>query len=1476
MDEKIIGVFGGGFKPPTKGHFDVVKDFLSKHPEVDEFIIYIGGKMRDDISQAQSLIIWDLYKKYLPIKVKIEASNQPIGDIYRLAKNNKDSKIYWILGVRQGNEEDEGDINQRSHSIEKYDNLVLIKSTSDNSISGTKARNSLKSGSEEKFNKFIPDELNKEEKKEVWDILTPQLDNYKPNEDTIKEYITKFGLDISEEIKGFLGESKQIGNLYHFTSLDNFKDIANANSLENVRSNALEKIRLAGRSSRGNYNKSQIDVSAKDRFSISTTRNKLFYTHSPLISGTPQVRIVLDGNKISEHFKIVPFNYFVSNLNRIKNPQYNESEELIITPTTRGISDLDKYVVSYDILLDMFLGKLYEVPFMFLFSLGPKVRFLYNEKEIKDPIQYFKSIKVIDSEADLHEEQSLKEYHNKETLNPSVWDGDKLKPELRKSLEAIGNEFYESLSTTLPLQDILLVGSSANYNWTEASDVDLHLLMDFEGVGDEELLKKYFNAKKREFNEKFSLEYEGHPIEVYVQDTKEPNAAQGVYSVKDDKWLKIPEKENIEVSDLEIDKKAQPIMNVIDHLEANPKTRPEHVAKLREKISQFRKAGLEKGGEYAVENLAFKKLRNNGYLEKLANLQTEKTKEKFGLNEGKQVGTVYHFTSLDNLFSIGYQDLLKSTRYGLKKADSFKKSISVTRDKNFSLVRRKNQEERYISSDEVCIVLDGDKLSNKYQFSPYDDRYNKFKKKVTAPEYGDEMEEKITGEVLEKNGGIKNIKDYIKEIILNPSLDEWLDYFIRIYDNSDSSSINMPSLLFDNMSEIYKTYKENPQPIIFKRRLYEIIIDNIEKLFPGIKISSRDKIGIREINDLNDESTRSAQPQSVAQYITISARDTTPKQIYDAYKTEIQLIKQLVQKCFEDLNLKNKPQIDLINDSAFTQEQKSFACYYPGENKIKVVIKDRNVADLLRSLSHEIYHSYQNENNLLSDDSGEDGDDIENQANAYAGKTMREFGREHPEVFTSLIKENLEEAKQVGTLYHFTNLYNVGKIILSNSLISSEYDLRDKKFYALSFTRSKNFWNDQGRTVSNSVRISLDGNKLSSKYSIEPFQDKSWSDKSPSGHNETPFEAEERITKDYQFKIKPLTDYVYSYDFNLNKILDKYYYDEGIVNSLKESSKSLNVRFIYNQKEVELEDIIKLYGEKYWEENDFEYMGSIEESLQFSNWKRPDIETLKREFHIEQELKGNKFWKSEDEFLEAAKNAKIITLTPQEDSKINYRTHTKSFDELHDLISGYASYPKYRNETTLKNLYKGFKNNSPMELPLVIDFGNKKRVFAGNTRLDVAFQSGILPKVLLIKSGGNINEDQKWQSFGGCVLKDKKVLLREPSNHYGGYVWTFPKGKIDAGETPEECALREVYEETGVTGKIISKIDKSFGGEYSDTYFYIMSSLEETGKWEFETQNIKFVDFDEGEKLINKTESETGKLRDLSLLNYLHDQNLIS
>ena len=173
---KIIGIYGGGFKPPTKGHFEVVQQALKQFPEMDELIIYVGSGERDKVDQSESVLVWNIYKKHLPSKVSIESVKAPIGDIFKYAKDHPEEKIYFILGAREGNEDDQTDITSRTKSVkEKYPNIeVKIINTSDAGISGTNARKALFQ-SRDAFFKYVPDVLSPVEKERVYTLLVPEL-----------------------------------------------------------------------------------------------------------------------------------------------------------------------------------------------------------------------------------------------------------------------------------------------------------------------------------------------------------------------------------------------------------------------------------------------------------------------------------------------------------------------------------------------------------------------------------------------------------------------------------------------------------------------------------------------------------------------------------------------------------------------------------------------------------------------------------------------------------------------------------------------------------------------------------------------------------------------------------------------------------------------------------------------------------------------------------------------------------------------------------------------------------------------------------------------------------------------------------------------------------------------------------------------------------------------------------------------------
>jgi hypothetical protein len=179
--KEVVALYAGGFKPPTAGHFLVVEEALKQYPEIDKLVVLVGGGTRDGIEQTESILVWEIYQNYLPMKVEVQPSKKPpVGAVYSYAKDNPEETIYWILGAREDNEEDLSDIAKRTAAIDKkedkYNNVeVKIIRTSNKGMSGTNARKALRDGDQETFYRFLPPEVNQVEKDEIFNILRPAV-----------------------------------------------------------------------------------------------------------------------------------------------------------------------------------------------------------------------------------------------------------------------------------------------------------------------------------------------------------------------------------------------------------------------------------------------------------------------------------------------------------------------------------------------------------------------------------------------------------------------------------------------------------------------------------------------------------------------------------------------------------------------------------------------------------------------------------------------------------------------------------------------------------------------------------------------------------------------------------------------------------------------------------------------------------------------------------------------------------------------------------------------------------------------------------------------------------------------------------------------------------------------------------------------------------------------------------------------------
>lgn len=234
----------------------------------------------------------------------------------------------------------------------------------------------------------------------------------------------------------------------------------------------------------------------------------------------------------------------------------------------------------------------------------------------------------------------------KKNLNPKFWYLDshskemQMRPEIRSRLLSIANEFIEYLDMDIVVSDIIMTGSLANYNWSKFSDIDLHIVVDFEQFNDEEkpLYEELFTLKKTVYNDKHNFTIHNYDVELYVQDENESHFSSGVYSILYDEWDNQPKKEDVSIDKKLIRLKSQQWMNIIDGIIENSKdedidTVKELVKKYKDKLKKYRTCGLQKGGEYSDENLVFKVLRRNGYIEKLYNFQNKFIDKKLSLEE---------------------------------------------------------------------------------------------------------------------------------------------------------------------------------------------------------------------------------------------------------------------------------------------------------------------------------------------------------------------------------------------------------------------------------------------------------------------------------------------------------------------------------------------------------------------------------------------------------------------------------------------------------------------------------------------------------------------------------------------------------------------------------------------------------------------------------------------------------------------------
>ena len=315
------------------------------------------------------------------------------------------------------------------------------------------------------------------------------------------------------------------------------------------------------------------------------------------------------------------------------------------------------------------------------------------------------------------EKKALKEAVEKhDTLNLKLFTKEELlKDKVRDKMLEIVDEFLANLKEQdikIKVDDILFIGSNASYNYTKDSDIDLHILANVKATDyDTEIAAALYGAYRTIFNKTLDITLYDIPLEIFVETEDSTRVSNGVYSVKKNKWIKKPVAEDIPEYDTEalnelVDKWEAKCKELIDDIKADKLDDEKKVVKMLEDIyEKLRKKGISKG-EYSVENLAFKELRNKGYLDQFKEYRNELVSKRLSLEEDfDRQARVDAYNQLTR--AAGTQPIIQDNGmffiYNLKSSD-IDRAINAIRKLPFVIEASANESGKYNFADTTSLL----------------------------------------------------------------------------------------------------------------------------------------------------------------------------------------------------------------------------------------------------------------------------------------------------------------------------------------------------------------------------------------------------------------------------------------------------------------------------------------------------------------------------------------------------------------------------------------------------------------------------------------------------------------------------------------------------------------------------------------------------------------------------------------------------
>ena len=214
-------------------------------------------------------------------------------------------------------------------------------------------------------------------------------------------------------------------------------------------------------------------------------------------------------------------------------------------------------------------------------------------------------------------------------LNPKLWEDKKLKRDVREAIIDIVSEFMDNLIIPVEILDVRVVGSNASYNYTEYSDLDVHIISNLELVGSPtEIVQALYNSERSNFNRTHNIKIKGIDVELYVEDVNSSVTSNGIYSVIDDIWIKEPQM--VKERSVKIDKKElRDLINSVKSVIADGDSND--IKDCINMLYLMRKDSIATDGEYGVGNLLFKEIRNRGLLSALKDKYNEMISDELTL-----------------------------------------------------------------------------------------------------------------------------------------------------------------------------------------------------------------------------------------------------------------------------------------------------------------------------------------------------------------------------------------------------------------------------------------------------------------------------------------------------------------------------------------------------------------------------------------------------------------------------------------------------------------------------------------------------------------------------------------------------------------------------------------------------------------------------------------------------------------------------